>query len=599
MSALHLSPGVVALGILLATVVLLAWGRWRPDAVAILVPVVLVTSGLSPVEEALSGFGNPAVVAMAGVLVLSAALERTGIAASLARRLRSNVSSESSLALALMLTAAGLSGFMNSLGAIAVLLPVTAAACQQRDIPPSRLLLPVALSARLGGVLTLVAGPSNLLASRMLQEATGRPFAMFEFLPLGLAFVAVGAGFFLLVGRRLLPARTSGHRAHRPASPALAELYRMHERVREARVKANSALAGRPLSQTPLAEAGVLVLALRRGNRAQPLPVPQEVILAGDRLLLAGVRDETVLSRLEEMGLELQPPDRVDLEFTGVGLAEVVIPPRSAVAGRTVRQLDFRRRYGVSVLAIWRKDQPRRSAVADVPLEVGDAILLQGPRHRFRALASDPDFILLQEQPAQALGWRGPAALAVVGVTSAAAGLGWADVSVAVLAGAVTVVGLGCLPGEDVYRVVDWRSVVFLACLLPLSGVLLRTRAVDSLVAPLLQVGGSPLGTFAALYAAAILLNQLLPSVAATVVLTPVALEAATRLGASPAALVMAVVAATATTFTPLGNPVNLLVMAPGGYTLRDYLRAGLPLAVLLYLLGLWLVPTAWPLVRS
>lgn len=594
-----LSPGTLALGILLAAVLLLSWGRWRPDAVAVLVPIALVATGLSRPEEAFAGFGNPAVVALGGVLVLSAALERTGVAASVSRRLLARVSSESSLALVLMLTAALLSGFMNSLGAIAVLLPVTAAACQQRHIPLSRLLLPVALSARLGGVLTLVAGPSNLLASRMLQEATGRPFGMFEFLPMGVGFVAAGTLFFLLLGRQLLPARGPADRPARLLRQPLAELYRMHERVREARVTDDSPLAGRALSSTPLAEAGVVVLALRRGDRVQRFPMPHEVVRAGDRLLVAGVRDEAVAERLEHMGLELYPADPVDLESPEVGLAEVVIPPRSSAAGRTVRQLDFRRRYGVSVVAIWRKDQPRRSAVADVPLEVGDAILLQGPRQRLRALASDPDFIFLYEQPPQVPGWRGPAALAVVALASAVTAAGWVDVSVAVLAGAVAVIALGCLPREDVYRLVDWRSVVFLACLLPLSTVLVRTGAVEQLVFPLLRVASFPLGAFAAIFGAGILLNQLIPSVAATVVLTPVALEAATRLGASPAAMVVAVVAATATTFTPLGNPVNLLVMAPGGYTVRDYLRVGFPLAVLLYALGLALLPALWPLTST
>jgi len=595
-AALHLPPGAVALGILLGAVVLLVWGRWRPDGVAVLVPIALVATGLSRPDEAFSGFGSPAVAALAGVLVLSAALERTGVAASLSRSLLARASSEPSLALALMLAAAVLSGFMNSLGAIAVLLPVTAAACQQRGIPLSRLLLPVALSARLGGVLTLVAGPSNLLASRMLQEASGRPFGMFEFLPMGAAFVGAGAVFFLLVGRRLLPTRGPADQLAQPVRPPLAELYRMHERVREARVKAESPIAGQALSSTPLAEAGVVVLALRRGDRTHRFPPPQEVVRPEDRLLVAGVRDESVAERLERMGLELQPVERVDLESPEVGLAEVVIPPRSGAAGRTVRQLDFRRRYGVSVLAIWRKDQPRRSAVADVPLEVGDAILLQGPRNRLRALASDPDFLFLYEQPPQVPGWRGPAALAVVGLASAVTAAGWVDVSVAVLAGAVAVVALGCLPREDVYRLVDWRSVVFLACLLPLSTVLVRTGAVEQLVGPLLQVAPSPFWAFAGLYGAGVVLNQLVPSVAATVVLTPVALEAAARLGANPVAMVVAVVAATATTFTPLGNPVNLLVMAPGGYTVRDYLRVGFPLAVLLYGLGLVLLPAVWPL---
>ncbi len=596
MSGLQVPSADLALGILAGTVLALAWGRWRPDAVAVLVPVALVLSGLASVDQAFSGFGNPAVVALAGVLVLSAALERTGAASALARALLGRVSSERGLALALMLTAAGLSGFMNSLGAIAVLLPVSAAACRDRNIPVARLLLPVALSARLGGVLTLVAGPSNLLASRMLQEATGRPFGMFEFLPLGLGFVVAGVLFFLGVGRRWLPQEDPRGSAAPPAARPLVELYRMHERVREGYVRPDAPVCGLPLSQAPLADAGVVVLAVRRGDRTQLSPPPHEVLLPGDRLLVAGVRDEAVAAQLEAMGLQLRTPERLDLESFEVGLAEVVIPPRSGAAGRTARELDFRQRYGASVLAIWRKGQPRRSGVAEVPLEVGDAVLLQGPRDRLRALASDPDFLLLHEQPPSSPGWRAAAALGVVGCVSAVTALGWTDVSVAVLAGAVAVVALGCLPVEETYRVVDWRSVVFLGCLLPLSGVLVRTGAASQVVVPLLDLVRSPFAALAAVYGVGVVMNQLVPSVAATVILTPVALEVAFRLGTSPTALVVAVVASTGTTFTPLGNPVNLLVMAPGGYTVRDYLRVGVPLAVGLYGLGLWLVPAVWPL---
>ncbi|MDR5683502.1 MAG: SLC13 family permease [Armatimonadota bacterium] len=592
---------VTTLIILAAAALLLSWGRWRADFVALCVPLALAASGVLAVERAFSGFGSPVLITVAAIFIISAALERTGAAALLGRRLMGlSTHSDLQLAALLMTTVAVLSGFMNNLGALAVLLPVAVAVCVERGIVPSRLLLPLALSARLGGVLTLVAGPSNLIASAMLADRRGWGFGLFEFLPLGVAFVAVGILFFLIVGRRLLPDRPTEAflRMRRTRDQSLVGVYRMHERLRECRIQAASPLVGRTVAATELGRLhGAVILGILRRDRTILNPSASETLQRGDRLLVGGVRDPALVDRLRELGLDVHEPTDVTLESFDVGLAEVVVSPRSALAGKTLRDLDFRKRYGVSVLAIWRRGQPRRSGIADIPLEVGDALLVQGLRSQLRVLAGDPDFLLLEQHlhvPPRT--HRIPAALAAVAGMSVAIATGFADVAVATLGAALFVLASGCLPGEEAYRTVDWRSLVFIGGMLPLGLALADTGAAPRIGEAALALIHSPFGSFAALYAVAIALNQVVPSVAATVVLGPVALEAASRLGASPAAFMMAVVAATGTTFTPVSNPVNLLVMGPGGYTLRDYFRVGAPLAVLLYAVGLLVIPLAWPL---
>jgi len=591
------AAGYLTLGALAAAIGAFAAGRWRPDAVAVLALLALILSGVLDPRAAFAGFGSPVLVAVGAVFVVSTGLERTGIAAALGRRLvRLAGANEIVLILSLGGVAGLLSGIMNSIGAMAVLLPAAMATAREAGVSPSRLLLPLALGTRLGGNLTLIAGPSNLIASRILADHGLRPLGFFEFLPIGGTFLIAGLAFIALIGRQWLPSAAPAEHRRRK----LTELYRLGERLFEIRVAPDSPLAGKTLEEAALGSAwGVTVLNIIRHRRQVVAPSPGERLLPGDRLLVQGRLEEFLYSgRLNRDDVRERDPVEVDgLESPEVRVVEVILAPRSSLVGKTLREVDFREKYGVNVLAIWREGRPRRTGLVDLPVQLGDALLVQGRRDRLRLLGNDPDFLVLE--PEEALPLRPARAPWAVGAVALMILLSTAGVEIAVaaLAAAVVVVAAGCLSAEEIYQFVDWRSLVFIGAMLPFSTALATTGAADQLVSGVLTVvGGGAIPALAALLAVGIVANQVMPSVAATVLLAPIAVQIASHLGGNPHAFVMAVIAATGTTFTPISNPVNLLVMGPGGYRLADYVRIGVPLGLLLGGLSLVVIPLAWPL---
>ncbi len=593
--------GYLTVLVLLGATVAFAVGRWRPDAIAVLVLLALLLLRLVDVPTGLAGFGNPALLTVAAVFVLSAALERAGIAAAIGRRIFALAgASEPRLVLAFGLAGGLLSGVMNSLGAVAVLLPAAMATAREARISPSKLLLPLALGTRLGGVLTLIAGPSNLIASEALVRAGLRGFGLFEPLPVGGVFLLGGAVFMAVLGRRWLPSTTLPQPLRRGP---LFDLYRLQERLFQLRLVKGSSLIGKTIAESDLGKSlGLTVVSITRGRHRIVAPRRGEVLRMGDTLGVAGRREELLhAGTLEAMGLETVPDlARAQVESANVRIVEVLPAPRSTLQGKTLREIGFREKYGLTVLAIWREGQPRRTGLVDLPIQLGDALLIQGERERIGILKRELDFLVLdggdeEEVRPQAALW----AVVAVAVMVSATTLGLLPLPVATLLAAGIVVAARCLPMEEVYQAIDWRSLVFIGAMLPLGVALTTSGAAGGLVSWALQrIGHTPLLALVTLLIAATILNQLMPSVAATVLLAPVALHVASSLGANPHAFMMAVVAGTGTTFTPVGSPVNLLVMGPGGYRLGDYVRMGVPLAAFLLALGALVIPLAWPLGR-
>jgi len=279
---------------------------------------------------------------------------------------------------------------------------------------------------------------------------------------------------------------------------------------------------------------------------------------------------------------------------TGV---EVILAPRSTLAGKSLREIDFREKYGLTVVAIWREGRPRRTALVDLPVQLGDALLVQGHRDRIRVLSRDPDFLVLEPEGGAAMRTgRAPWAIGalVLMILLSTAGI---EIAVAALAAAALVVAAGCVTAEEIYQFVDWRVIVFIGAMLPISTALTTTGVAAQVVSGVIDtVGRGTLPALIALLGIGIVANQVMPSVAATVLLAPIALQIAAATGSGAHAFMMAVIAATGTTFTPISNPVNLLVMGPGGYKMSDYVRIGLPLALLLAGLSLIVIPLFWPL---
>lgn len=395
----------IVLVILGLAVVLFISERLRMDVVALLVLVTLALTGLVTPAEALSGFSNPAVVTVWAVFILSGGLSRTGVAKVVGRQvLRLAGQGETRLVVVIMLTAGVMSAFMNNVGVAALLLPVVMDIARRTDQSPARLLMPLAFGSLLGGLTTLIGTPPNILISDALRDAQLRPFQLFDYTPVGLAVMLAGVAFMALVGRHLLPARDLATEPSAQGVTNLETLYDLRERLCVLRLPDGSPLAGKTLTQSRLGSAlGLNVLAIIRDHHTQLAPGPDAILRAGDRLLVEGRLERLAELRgkvhlvIDEGGLDVER-----LVSTEINLARVSLSPRSSLLGKTLLEIDLRRRYGVMVLAIWRDDTVLWSELDNTPLRVGDVLLVQGSPASIDALRESPDFLVFAAEKAEA-----------------------------------------------------------------------------------------------------------------------------------------------------------------------------------------------------
>jgi di/tricarboxylate transporter len=788
--------------VLLGAVASFATGFLRVDITALLVLTLVAILGLAPADRALGGFASQAVLAVGGMYVLSAGLSRTGVADLVgARILRWAGTGESRLMLAIVLFSGVLSGFMNNVGVAAMMLPVTVKLAREAKLPPSKLLIPMALGAQLGGFTTVIGTSTNLVASDALQDAGFAPFGLLGFLPVGGPLLAAGALFLLVAAPRLLPDRVP--EGPGPIRPAIREDVELEERFFRLILPARSLLDGKTLEESLIGSAlgvhvlqvergrerilapgpgttlragdrllvqgrpdffeelrgrrhlavdqrgvrpewleregtgllrltvgaesplvghsvaelglqrshGVLVLSLRRadlrrrthlldtvirpgdvlllhgprdrleafphedgGRRGAPdgsgeepggeaefitaedaiqrfelddrlwalqvtddslfagrrlgdtrlgdavgmmvlaigregaegeedavlLPGPETVVEPGDRLLVkTRPEDMVVLRGLQRLDLEEDPEVSLDsLESTSAGFVEAVVAPRSSLIGKTLRQVGFRSRFGLHVVAILRDGGAIRTQLRDQTLRFGDALLLYGPRRKGRALAREADLILLHEpDPTPPEARLAPRSIFILGAAIVPVILGWLPVAVGVLAGAVGMVVTRCLTPEEAYRAVEWPVLVMVAGMLALGAALDETGAAALLGHGILTAtaGLGPWGVLAALVVLSSLAAQIMPGPAVVVLMAPVALAGAAQLGVTPQAMVMGVAIASTSLASPVSQPAQALVMAPAGYRLSDYLPLGIPLTLLVALLTVLITPLVFP----
>ncbi len=597
----------ITLLILAAATVLLLSDRVRADLVALLAMVALGVTGVLAPREAFSGFSSSAVVTMAAVFVLVAGLQVAGVtgqAGALLQRLAG--SDERRLLVALMAIGAFLSLFMNNIAAAAILLPAVSGLASRSHVRLSRLLMPLAFATILGGMATLFT-TSNIIVSGILRSQGLPGFGVLDFLPVGGPMALAGIVFVALAGLRLLPARPGmdGRRTAEAGHADLVDVYQLSERLFRARVPAGSVLIGRPIAASPLRESfGVTVVALERVGALIPVTSPQTVVEQGDVIVLEGDVDE-FRRRDVQPYLEILPPRRWtegDLETSAVVVVEAVLAPRSGLLGQTLRTSRFRDKYGMAVLGIWRQGRPIRTHLGDLPLQFGDALLLQGPRERIPLLATEPDLLVLADESE-----RGPApkpdkaglAVGIMAVTLLLATLNPVLVGEIMLAGALLMVVARLLTMDHVYNAIEWRTIFLVAGLLPLGLAMAESGAAallaERLVAWLAPFG--PLALLAGLALLAVLLTQVINGAAVASVITPVAIQAAQQTGLDPRALAMGVALACSMAFmTPLGHAVNILVMGPAGYRFSDFFAIGLPLTIVVFVVMMVLLPVLWPL---
>lgn len=601
---------VITLLILFVAAVLLLSDRVRADLVALLVVVVLGVSGVLTPREAFSGFSSSAVVTMAAIFVLVAGLQITGVTNQAGRLLQHLAGAdEHRLLVAVMAIGALLSLFMNNIAAAAILLPAVSGLASRTQVRLSRLLMPLAFATILGGMATLFT-TTNIIVSGILRSQGLPGFGVLDFLPVGGPMALAGIGFVVLVGVRFLPARQGMDDRRRPAAglPDLVGVYRLDERLFRARVPAGSILIGRPIAASPLRERfGVTVVALERNGALIPVTSPETVVAQGDVIVLEGNLDE-FSGRDVEPYLEILPPrtwSEGDLETDAVVVVEAVLAPRSALLGQTLRAARFRDKYGMAVLGIWRQGRPMRTNLGDLPLQFGDALLLQGPRERVPLLQTEPNLIVLAgeaERGPALMPDKGRLAAGVMTMTLVLATLNPVLVGEIMLAGALAMVLVRLLTMDQVYNAIEWRSIFLVAGLLPL-GLAMAESGAAALLAERLVAWLNPLGPtvlLAGLVLLAVLLTQVINGAAVTSVIAPVAIQAAQQTGLDPRAFAMGVALACSIAFmTPLGHAVNVLVMGPAGYRFGDFLRIGLPLTVVVLAVLLLLLPLVWPLAQG
>ncbi|MGP1257054.1 MAG: SLC13 family permease [Kiloniellales bacterium] len=576
---------------------LFAWGRLRFDLVALLALLAAVIGGLVPTESAFDGFGHPAVITVAAILVLTRAL-RTSALLGLISRLLGRLTTRPTLQmLALTATCGVCSAFMNNVGALALLLPVALELARSSGRSPSQLLMPLSFASLLGGLITLVGTPPNIVIANLRAEATGTSFAMFDFAPVGLTVAAVGIGFVALIGWRLLPERLAAQPSDRDRPLVEIEGY-----ITEARVPAKSAFVGRRLLDLfAVSQGDISVVALVRRKDRILAPSGFLRLQSGDILILEA--DPQALRRLvETAGVELVGAGGIraeTLRSERVGLIEAVITPSSRLEGRTARSLRLHTRYGVNLLAVSRQGERIYERLGQVRFQPGDVLLLQGEREVMPEAFQNLGVLPLAERGLEigrrSDNWRG------LGIFAVAVGLvvfGLLPPHIAFTGAAVAVVLAGELQLRDIYESIDWPIVVLLGAMIPVGQALETSGGSMVIAQPILDLGESaPVWLILALLmAVTMLLSDVMNNAATAVLMAPIGIEIANGLGYSLDPFLMAVaVGASSTYLTPIGHQSNLLVMGPGGYRFGDYARMGLPLDLLILIVAVPVILAVWP----
>jgi di/tricarboxylate transporter len=780
----------LVLGILALSLILFISEVIRMDVVALMVLGALAVTGLVDSSEAFAGFSNSAVITVWAMFILSEGLTRTGIADIIGRQvMRLAGRREIAMILVIMVTGAVLSAFMNNIGVAALMLPVVIDVARRTKIPASRLLMPLAYSTLLGGLMTLIGTPPNLLISESLVLNGYEPFALFDFTPIGGAVMIIGVTFVALFGRLLLPKKRAERDKH-VSQRTLRSRYKLQERTFMMRVPYDSILVGKTLAESRIgASTGLIILSLLRGGRSETLPGRQTVIRGGDGLLVQGridqfrelrrwsdlviereapvlksmvaskvayasvtiaegspviselvrhaafrtrfdvvvvgimrrdayrftnlayvpirkgdtilvqgeidsiaqlekfsdfdsveiftpqelsekhkvdermfvvrlpkrssLAEETleksrlaevfdfrvlaifrdgelnimphgdevlqggdllliegqhtdldVLRGLQELEIDTKIPASVSaFESERLTLMDATLDPRSSLAGRSVGELNFRERYGIELAAIEREGETVGTDLADERLQIGDALLLLGPRDRLQLLSSDRDFLILtplgQEPPDTR---RAPlAAVIMLGVVVTVM-LGYAPISISAVIGGTIMVLTGCLTMEQAYRSIDWRAIFLIAGMLPLGTAMQDTGAATYLADQVMALLGDagPWPVIMGLYVLTAMATMIIPTAALVVLMSPIVLSAMSDMGLAPETAMMAVAMAASASFTsPISHPANILVMGPGGYRFVDYLKVGVPLTIVVFIAVMVLLPILWPLTQA
>ncbi|MGE0472777.1 MAG: SLC13 family permease [Nitrospirales bacterium] len=601
------SQQLMLLALLAGLLVLFIWERWRYDLVALTALLLAVIGGLVPSDEAFLGFGHPAVITVAAVLIISKALSNAGAVAALTRYVRVATRSPS-LHVAVLSTLGGLiSTVMNNVGALALLMPVAMQSSIEAKRSPAVVLMPLAFGSILGGMVTLIGTPPNIIVANYRADLTGQPFSMFDFTPVGGIVALVGIVFVAFIGWHFIP------RARRSKN-APQDLFQIQEYVTEGKVVPGSKAVGKSLIELEAAtdDSDVQIIGLIRGEQSIRGAAWRERIQEGDVLILeAGPQGMNKF--VSALGLELtgtQPQEEVKEAEGQTGtkkkeaetLLEAVVPPdRSWLVGRLAGSLKLQSRFGVILLGVSRQGTPYRGRLKEFRFKAGDVLLLQGDKERIFEVIGLLGCLPLAERGIQLskprLAWW---AGGIFGLSLVLSLMGILELPIALTGAALAMVLLSIVSPRDVYQSIDWPVLVLLGAMIPI-GRAIEHSGVSTILAKLLidlTIGFPPVVLLGGIMVFTMMLSDVMNNAATAVVMAPLSVAVAQSLGVHPDPFLMAVaIGASCAFLTPIGHQNNLLVMGPGGYRFGDYWRIGLPLELLIVLVGIPLLSSVWPLV--
>ena len=586
----------IVFGTLAAALFLFISGRWRYDVVALAALLVVAVAGIVPGGQVFAGFGHPAVITVAAVLIISRAILNTGVVDSAVGLLSRIGDNPTAMVAALTVLVAICSGFMNNIGALALFLPVAIRMARKTGNPPSIFLMPMAFGSLLGGLITLIGTPPNIIIALFrAQTDAAAPFRMFDFMPVGAIVTAAGLVFIALAGWRLIPIRKS------PVSRE--ELFAVKGYNTELMIPGKSIMVGKSLGELEkITDGSILVTGVIQGGQLQQDP-PAGLVLQSNNVLMirAGMQDLQLL--LDSAGFELvgskKIPDK-ELRLDETCVLEVVVMADTLLEGQSACSLNLRQSYGINLLAVARQGSCLHERISKAILQAGDVLLLQGRSEKLKGVLPELGCLPLAERGVQID--RPRRAVFTIALFAAAlvfTAAGWLPVEVAFVGAAVIMVLAGSISIKDAYESIDWPIIVLLGAMIPFSQALESTGSAQLIAHTLLTVSGQmqPWVTLAIVFLMTMLLTNIVNNAAAAVLMAPIAIDIAIGIGVSADPFLMCVAVSASSAFlTPIGHQSNTLVLGPGGYKFGDYWQMGLPLSIVVAAVSIPVILLVWPL---